>query len=158
MDISWLYFIIIFHSLQCPSDFREMLQGVLLCHRLGLSSEEMENPGCSLCAVWALAFGHGDFFWEVKTVYRSLASFVSRHLPYSIGLCFCALSFSASAGLVMGEVFFMGSKSKEKCSHPGHSRWSQRSDSRMEIVMQRSSVMGALSQGLEIQLGGGISK
>lgn len=87
----------------------------------------------------------------MKTVYRSLASFVSGRLPYSTGLCFCALLFSASAGLVMGEVFFMGSESKEKCSHPGHSHWSQRSDSRKETVMQRSSVMGALSQGLEIQ-------
>lgn len=28
----------------------------------------------------------------------------------------------------MGEEFFMGSKSKEKCSHPGHSHGSQRSD------------------------------
>lgn len=151
MDISWLCFIIIFHSLQCPSDLREMLQGVLLCHRLGLSAEEMENPGCSSCAIWALAFGHGDFFWEVKTVYRSLTSFVSRCLPYSTGLCFCALLFRASAGLVMGEVFFMGSKSKEKCSHPGHSHWSQRSYSGTETVMQRSSVMGVLSQGLAIQ-------
>lgn len=45
----------------------------------------------------------------------------------------------------------MGSKSKEKCSHPGHSHWSQRSDGHTETVMQRSNVMGALNQGLGIQ-------
>lgn len=100
---------------------------------------------CCLIEHLPLAVGISFEKWKPSTDHSPH----SRRLPDSTSLCFCAVLFSTSAGLVMGEVFFMGSKSKKKCSHPGHSHWSQRSDT--ETVMQRSSVMGALSQGLGIQ-------
>lgn len=90
----------------------------------GFQQQEMGSLGCSLHATGVLALGHGDSFWEVRTVCRS-ASLGSRCLSSSAGLYFCARLFRASADYSYGWGYFVWVQSRRTNEtflvlHTGH--------------------------------------
>lgn len=94
-------------SAQCSSDFREMLQGVWLYHRLGLSLARNGESGLQFACHMSACFWPQGFLWRSENC-RSLTSLGSCCLPYSEHrLYFCTLLFRASAQYWLWVMYFV---------------------------------------------------
>lgn len=121
-------------SAQCSSDFREMLQGALMYPRLGLLAAR-ESGLQFACPYEYLLLAMGISFekWKLCADHLPhLALAACLPAPACVSVRCCSVQQRI---IVMGEVFCVGSKSKEKWNLPGHSYWSQRWDSHTETIM-----------------------